>query len=456
MSRFSEKQSYPIDIESFQKGAWTKYPWTRGHAILPDPLHQEMAAEALEKISETLGERANEISFFRLVTEDKALQFYMNGRDYEEIISQTGSGMSRVLFNFRQDLVNRSSRLFEAVQSGASSDALVSPNFPGEEGAQWVEVVPREAIEAMVRLSNEGGDFDSNNRVKTLLKKLQGRRGQKLTHRKLALVKHNHDLGDLNESMFPNFAEFFEYLRSHLTLSAAGGGGLRIPPTLLVGPPGIGKTEVLMKLAERVGTEFRVLNMASAQCGARLAGTDIHWGNCRHGELFDLLAFGQWANPIVFLDELDKVVEGRNGGDTMGSLYHLLERRSARSFEDLSLPSVTIDASQVIWFAAANDETTLDQAILSRFKPIHIPAPSSDQMPIVIRSIYKQMLIREPWGDQFEETLSDNVIDMFVDTAPRDIRVIMEQACARAIMDQRSSLIPSDINMRPKGRRIGF
>ena len=110
---------------------------------------------------------------------------------------------------------------------------------------------------------------------------------------------------------FPNFSDLAEVLHDHFALNAMGDGRVAWSPLLLVGPAGIGKTEAARWLAERLALSFRVFDMASAQSGSPLAGSEAFWSNSEPGLLFELLAYQLKTNPVVVLDELDKTEQVR-------------------------------------------------------------------------------------------------------------------------------------------------
>lgn len=297
-------------------------------------------------------------------------------------------------------------------------------------------------------------DCDSKKRLEALKKRMEAVLKKNSNKMPLATIGKT-SLASIEPDRFPNFTEFFEYLRAQFALASLGDGVFRLPPILLLGEPGIGKTEVLARLARAVDAEFMVFNLGAAQSGAMLAGSEIFWDNSKHGALFELLVFGRTANPIVVLDEIDKVSADMKYSP-IGGLYHLLEKRTAANFEDLSLPGVRVDASHVNWFAAANDPRTIDPAILSRFRIFNIPSPTREQMPTIVKSIYSDLLAHERWGKAFNPELPKDVLSSLANISPRQVRQIMEAACARAAKDGRAYLAGSDIEEPHRPRRVGF
>ena len=261
------------------------------------------------------------------------------------------------------------------------------------------------------------------------------------------------------EQSHPNFVALIEVLRDQFALTTLfGDGRVCLPPVLLDGPPGIGKTDFALTLAAWLKAPLLCLDMASAQSGAALAGSDAFWSNSQPGRLFDTLALGPVANPVVMLDELDKVATGGRYSPE-AALYQLLEPKSAAQFRDLSVPQVPLDASHVLWIATTNVVDVLSKPIRSRFVELSIPAPTRDQVLKIVHSIYAGLRERKVWGHALHERLPDDVADMLAACTPRAIRVHLERACGRAARRGRSDLTREDVVIEKKAaprRVIGF
>lgn len=243
---------------------------------------------------------------------------------------------------------------------------------------------------------------------------------------------------------FPNFAVLLDFLGDHFALSARGDSRVFWPPILLTGAPGVGKTAVARWLADQLGLPFRVFDMASAQSSSALAGSDVFWSNSQPGHLFDLLTSERWANPVIVLDELDKV-NGDVRFNPIASLYTLLERESARVFKDLSVPEFAIDASHVNWIATANDESQIPAPILSRMTVLHIDPPTSGQMRGIAQTVYEGLLKEASWGWSFDEPLDDAVLDTLVGYSPRALKRVLLQALGAAAKAGRAGIVAEDV-----------
>lgn len=187
----------------------------------------------------------------------------------------------------------------------------------------------------------------------------------------------------------PNFAEAITHVAEQLALHRLRQDGVFQPaPMLLLGPPGVGKSHFAQALAQLLGSTVHTLQLASQSSGWVLSGLDRGWSGARPGQVFDTLAFGDTLSPVVVLDEIDKVnPDARN--HPLGPLYALLEPMTASKFRD-EFVEFTVDTSQVIWIATANDEKDIPPALLSRFVVFRIEAPTGDELGVVLQTMYRQ------------------------------------------------------------------
>lgn len=185
----------------------------------------------------------------------------------------------------------------------------------------------------------------------------------------------------------PNFAEAITHMAEQLALHRLRHGAVfQPPPMLLLGPPGVGKSHFAQALAKLLGSTVHTLQFASQTNGWVLGGLDRGWSSARPGQLFEALAHGDTMAPVIVLDEIDKAnTDARS--QPLGPLYALLEPFTARKFRD-EFVDFTMDTSQVIWIATANDEHAIPPALLSRFVVFRIEAPTGDELGVVLQTMY--------------------------------------------------------------------
>ena len=170
----------------------------------------------------------------------------------------------------------------------------------------------------------------------------------------------------------PNFGAVLEDIRKQIALCASSADALELTPMLLLGDPGIGKTHFARRISELLGTGFGFVSMSSLTAGWVLSGSSSQWKNSKPGKVFETFLNGQYANPLICVDEIDKV-GGDAQYDPLGALYALLEHDTAKSFVD-EFVEVPIDAASVFWVATANDAARIPEPILNRMNVYEIDA----------------------------------------------------------------------------------
>jgi ATP-dependent Lon protease len=183
----------------------------------------------------------------------------------------------------------------------------------------------------------------------------------------------------------PHFSAVVDLVRQHLRLAFAQGKPLHLPPILLLGEPGVGKTHLTKQLAAALQTPMRRHGFDSATTGSTLTGSERHWGNTSYGLMFELLCLNEIINPVVLLDEIDKA-SGAPHRNPAAPLHTLLEPVSAGQSTDLSV-GLTFDASFVTWIATANDASCIPASLRSRFIEFLILPPLGQHALQVARNI---------------------------------------------------------------------
>jgi ATP-dependent Lon protease len=225
---------------------------------------------------------------------------------------------------------------------------------------------------------------------------------------------------------------------------------------LLLGEPGIGKTHFARKLSELLGTGFGFVPMSSLTAGWVLSGASSQWKNAKPGKVFDTFLNGEYANPVIVVDELDKA-SSDGQYDPLGALYELLETTTATRFVD-EFVELPIDASGAVWLATANDAARIPEPLLNRMSVYEIEAPDESGSLRIARTIYSEVRNAHDWGRQFPEAPSDDTLAKLASLPPREMRRTVQSAFGTAKLAGRSEMRPDDVQTSRGGRRqkIGF
>jgi ATP-dependent Lon protease len=227
-----------------------------------------------------------------------------------------------------------------------------------------------------------------------------------------------------------------------------------IPPLLLNGPPGVGKTQFANELAHVLGVPLLQFNLAHATASFSLAGTDTQYASGGPGFLLRSVVGLGVPDLLVLVDEIDKAASNSQS-NPVGPLYALLERGSARWFIDdgFRLP---MNLGHLRWICTCNDAALVDAPIRSRCQELLIAPPTKDQMRIMVREEYRRTISENGLQPNFAPVLDDIVIDALADLSPRSMKLRLMEALGNAALEGRASVTEDDLpSMRPRNA-MGF
>lgn len=290
----------------------------------------------------------------------------------------------------------------------------------------------------------------ANEALRAVYEKMLRLGGQRFTVKPSALPEMDALFDEL-----PNFTVVLEDIRKHVALCIDSNDCVEVPPMLLLGEPGIGKTHFARKISQLLGTGFGFVPMSSLTAGWVLSGASSQWKNAKPGKVFDTFVNGDYANPVIVVDEIDKAsADGQY--DPLGALYELLEVETATRFVD-EFVELPIDASGAVWLATANEVGRIPEPLLSRLAVYEIEAPDAEGAARIARTIYGEIRGAHDWGKKFPEALSEAALDKLASLPPREMRRAIQSAFGNAKIAGRSEVGPDDIHDgRTRKGRIGF
>lgn len=239
-------------------------------------------------------------------------------------------------------------------------------------------------------------------------------------------------LRDMDQN-YPHFHEVTSFLREQLSLCGVAGpqGVITLPPLLIAGPPGTGKTSYLTEICTRIGLEQKVLAGAQVSAAFVLSGSAPPWKDCAPGAVFNCLNQSKSANVMFCVDELDKM-HGDDRHPPDGVLLTLLERHTAQQFTDEFI-QIPIRADKLNWAATANDLSQISAPILDRFTVFQVEPPVHINNSAMAQSVYDRLLKENPqWGAAFAPQLPPHIASTLCTETPRALKQKLTAACGKA------------------------
>ena len=273
--------------------------------------------------------------------------------------------------------------------------------------------VQKEADRQLKRLSAMHQDSAEANVVRTYLEWLAELPWRKSSKDQLDIAKANEILQEDHYGLDKVKERILEFL-SVRKLNPDSKG----PILCLVGPPGVGKTSLGRSIARAMGRRFQRMSLGGMRDEAEIRGHRRTYVGAMPGRLIHLLRQAGTRNPVIMLDEIDKIGADFRG-DPSSALLEVLDPEQNNNFQDHYL-GVPFDLSKVMFICTANQMDTIPAPLRDRMEIIRIPGYTMQEKVNIAKRYLVPRQSKENGLSEKDVSLSAQVLSKIIQEYTRE------------------------------------
>ncbi len=206
----------------------------------------------------------------------------------------------------------------------------------------------------------------------------------------------------------------------------------------LAGPPGVGKTSIAQSVAKALGRNYGRISLGGVHDESKIRGHSSTYVGALPGIVLQAMKETKSANPLIVLDEIDKMGQDARRGDPTAAMLEVLDPAQNNSFRD-DFAGIEYDISKTFFFATANDLGTIPGPLLDRMQVISLPGYQPDEKyEIATRYLLpKQMRQTGLSADTFSvepEAIKALISDYTREAGVRRLEAKLNEICTLAVL----------------------
>ena len=229
---------------------------------------------------------------------------------------------------------------------------------------------------------------------------------------------------------------------------------LKGPILCLVGPPGVGKSSIAESIADSLNRKFVRISLGGIKDEAEIRGHRRTYVGAMPGRIIYALKEAKVNNPLILLDEIDKLSNDYKGNPA-DALLEVLDPNQNKTFRD-SFMEVDIDLSNILFVTTANSLETIPRALLDRMEIIEVSGYTYEEKFNIAKKHLLKRVMKECNVDESKIKISDNAIKEIINgytresgvrSLEREINKVIRKSIIELIKSKKESIKISSNNL---------